>query len=180
MLRQGKKVWIEKEKRIENPNVISRRPGNWSETWLKTQMVSIFQTWTGPLIKLILHCCVTCIDSYHMLSLSLLLQLECPFSPQLFQILLYFRLTPSMVSMTLPTSSELFLVCICAVLSRFSCVRLFGLYGPWPTRLLCPWEFSRQEYWNGLPYSLPGDLPDPRDQTSISCISCIGRQILYH
>ena len=22
-------------------------------------------------------------------------------------------------------------------------------------------EFSRQEYWNGLPCSLPGDLPDP-------------------
>ena len=57
------------------------------ETWLKTQMVSIFQTWPGPLIKLILCCCVTCIDSYHMLSLSLLLQLECPFAAsQPFQI----------------------------------------------------------------------------------------------
>ena len=22
-------------------------------------------------------------------------------------------------------------------------------------------EFSRQEYWSGLPYSPPGDLPDP-------------------
>ena len=22
-------------------------------------------------------------------------------------------------------------------------------------------EFSRQEYWNGLPYPSPGDLPDP-------------------
>ena len=22
-------------------------------------------------------------------------------------------------------------------------------------------EFSRQEYWNGLPLPLPGDLPDP-------------------
>ena len=22
-------------------------------------------------------------------------------------------------------------------------------------------EFSRQEYWNKLPFSLPGDLPDP-------------------
>ena len=22
-------------------------------------------------------------------------------------------------------------------------------------------EFSRQEYWNGLPFSLPGNLPDP-------------------
>ena len=22
-------------------------------------------------------------------------------------------------------------------------------------------EFSRQEYWSGLPFSSPGDLPDP-------------------
>ena len=30
-----------------------------------------------------------------------------------------------------------------------------------PTRLLCPWGFSRQEYWSGLPCPFPGDLPDP-------------------
>ena len=24
-----------------------------------------------------------------------------------------------------------------------------------------PMEFSRQEYWSGLPFPLPGDLPDP-------------------
>ena len=29
-----------------------------------------------------------------------------------------------------------------------------------PTRLLCP-GFSRQEYWSGLPFPPPGDLPDP-------------------
>ena len=27
-----------------------------------------------------------------------------------------------------------------------------------PTRLLCPWGFSRQEYWSGLPYPSPGIL----------------------
>ena len=32
-------------------------------------------------------------------------------------------------------------------------------------------EFSRQEYWIGLPFPILGDLP---------CVSCIGRQILYH
>ena len=31
-----------------------------------------------------------------------------------------------------------------------------------PTRLLCPWGFSRQEYWGGLPFPSPGDLPNPR------------------
>ena len=30
-----------------------------------------------------------------------------------------------------------------------------------PARLLCPWNFSKQEYWSGLPFSTPGDLPDP-------------------
>ena len=30
-----------------------------------------------------------------------------------------------------------------------------------PTRLLCPWGFSRQEYWSGLPFPSPRDLPDP-------------------
>ena len=29
-----------------------------------------------------------------------------------------------------------------------------------PGRLLCPLGFFRQEYWNGLPFLPPGDLPD--------------------
>ena len=34
---------------------------------------------------------------------------------------------------------------------------------PWsvPTRLLCPWGFSRQGYCSGLPCPPPGDLPNP-------------------
>ena len=34
-------------------------------------------------------------------------------------------------------------------------------HGLYPVRLFCPWGFSRQEYWSGLPYSPPGDLPNP-------------------
>ena len=30
-----------------------------------------------------------------------------------------------------------------------------------PTRLLCPWGFSRQEYCSGLSCPPPEDLPDP-------------------
>ena len=33
-------------------------------------------------------------------------------------------------------------------------------HGQWPTRLICPWGFSRQEYWSGLPCHPPGDLPN--------------------
>ena len=31
-------------------------------------------------------------------------------------------------------------------------------HGQQPARLLCPWGFSRQEYWSGLPCSPPEDL----------------------
>ena len=39
--------------------------------------------------------------------------------------------------------------------------------------------FPRQEYWSGLPFPPLGDLPYPGVETT-SCVSYIGRQILYH
>ena len=36
--------------------------------------------------------------------------------------------------------------------------------------------FSRQEYWSGLPFPSPGDLPDPGIEPGLQ--PC--RQILYH
>ena len=39
---------------------------------------------------------------------------------------------------------------------------------PWtvaPQLLLLPWDFPRQEYWSGLPFPSPGDLPDPEIET---------------
>ena len=40
-------------------------------------------------------------------------------------------------------------------------VRLFAM--PWIVALQAPlpMEFSRQEYWSGLPFPSPGDLPNP-------------------
>ena len=40
-------------------------------------------------------------------------------------------------------------------------VRLFAT--PWPVayQASCSMGFSRQEYWSGLPFPSPGDLPDP-------------------
>ena len=40
-------------------------------------------------------------------------------------------------------------------------VRLFVT--PWPVAYQAPLSvgFSRQEYWSGLPFPSPGDLPDP-------------------
>ena len=42
-----------------------------------------------------------------------------------------------------------------------------------------PTEFSRQEYWSGLPGFPPGDLRNQGIQPT-SRISCIGSQVLYH
>ena len=41
-------------------------------------------------------------------------------------------------------------------------------------------EFSRQEYWSGLPFPPPVDLPPSRDWTRVSCVPCISRRLLYH
>ena len=40
-------------------------------------------------------------------------------------------------------------------------VRLFG--PPWTVAYQAPpsMDFSRQEYWSGLPFPYPGDLPNP-------------------
>ena len=46
-------------------------------------------------------------------------------------------------------------------LKSLSFVQLFGT--PWTVAQQAPpsMEFSRQEYWSGLPFPFPGDLPDP-------------------
>ena len=47
------------------------------------------------------------------------------------------------------------------MLSCFSRVQLFAT--PWTVALQAPlsMRFSKQEYWSGLPFPTPGDLPDP-------------------
>ena len=46
------------------------------------------------------------------------------------------------------------------VLSCFSCVCLFSTL--WADQFPLFMEFSRQEFWSGLPFPLPGHLLDPR------------------
>ena len=55
-------------------------------------------------------------------------------------------------------------------------VRIFG--NPWTVVCQAPlsMEFSRQEYWSGLPFPSPGDLPDLGSNPGL--LHC--RQILYH
>ena len=56
---------------------------------------------------------------------------------------------------------------VCSVVSVMS--DSLWPHGLQPTRLLCPWWFSRQEYWSGLPCPPPWDLPDPGMETRLQC-----------
>ena len=49
-------------------------------------------------------------------------------------------------------------------------------HGLWLARLLCGISL----YWGRLPLPSPGDLPNAGIEPTISCISCIGKQILYY
>ena len=73
--------------------------------------------------------------------------------------------------------SEVMFNFYCAwVLSHFTCVRLFGT--PWTFACQAPWsmEFSRQEYWSGLPCPPPGDLSDSEIKpTSLMSHALAGR-----
>ena len=51
------------------------------------------------------------------------------------------------------------------VLICFSCVRLFVTLWTAPCQALLFMGFSRQEYWGGLPFPSPGDLPNPGVET---------------
>ena len=58
---------------------------------------------------------------------------------------------------------------------RFSHVQLFATL--WTVARQAPLSvgFSRQEYWSGLPCSLPGDLPDPGiEPTSLISLALAG------
>ena len=47
------------------------------------------------------------------------------------------------------------------VLSHFSHVRFFMTLWTVASQVPLSMEFSRQEYWSGLPFPPPGNLPDP-------------------
>ena len=50
---------------------------------------------------------------------------------------------------------------MCWVLSQFSCVQFFATLWTAARQTPLSMGFSRQEYWSGLPFLPPGDLPDP-------------------
>ena len=69
-------------------------------------------------------------------------------------------------------------VCVCARMrghtQLFSHVQL--IVALWTVGSM---EFSRQGYCSGVPFPIPGDLPNPLIKF-MSLVSCTGRWILYH
>ena len=82
--------------------------------------------------------------------------------------------------MFIPRASHL-ANCITQVwlLSRFSRVRLFATLWTVAHQASLSVEFSRQEYWSGLPCPSPQDLPYPGVEAASLYVSCVGRQVLY-
>ena len=69
-------------------------------------------------------------------------------------------------------------MCVCA--QSLSSVWLFAALWTVAHQVPLSMGFFRQEYWSGLPFSFSRDSSWPKDWTCISCVSCIGRWILYH
>ena len=67
--------------------------------------------------------------------------------------------------------------CCCCLVIKL-CPILCGPHGLYPTRLLCGILQSRKLEWISTSFSRESSWP--RDWTHASCISCTGRQILYH
>ena len=72
-------------------------------------------------------------------------------------------------------------IVLCAVLSHFRRVRLFA--PPWTVAHQVPLSvgFSRQEYWSGLPFPSPGDLPNAGIKPASPAVGEVGgwRCVLY-
>ena len=55
-------------------------------------------------------------------------------------------------------------VCVCVCVCGHSCLVVSSSlrpHGLQPARLLCPQDYPWWEYWSGLPFLTPGDLPNP-------------------
>ena len=82
----------------------------------------------------------------------------------------------SLLSSCYFSSSNLYAMCVWSVV--FDSLQPHGVTVAHQNPLSM--EFSRQEYWSGLPFPTPGGLPDLGIKPMSLIVSCIDRQILYH
>jgi len=57
------------------------------------------------------------------------------------------------------------------VVQSLSCVQLFATQWTVAHQALLSMGFPRQEYWSGLPFPSPGDLPDPEIKPGSQALS---------
>ena len=63
--------------------------------------------------------------------------------------------------LTLPYDTNMpNLISSCCLVAK-TCPIPYDPHGLEPARFVCPVAFFRHEYWGGLPFPSPGDLPDP-------------------
>ena len=67
-------------------------------------------------------------------------------------------------------------VCVCAL----SHVQLFVIPLTVGRQALLSMRFSRQEYWSGLPFPPPGDLPDPEIKPLSPASSALAGEYFHH
>ena len=100
-----------------------------------------------------------------------------------FCTLLIFSLPTCLVfylkSQILFSKSDIFLCncncCFCCLVAKL-CLSLLWPYGLPPARLICPWNILCKNTGGGWHFLLQGIF----STQGRTCISCIGRQILYH
>ena len=58
---------------------------------------------------------------------------------------------------------KVYFVCVCVCVCVLVRTVVFNSATPWPIACQSPlsMEFPRQEYWSGLPFPIPRDIPDP-------------------
>ena len=94
----------------------------------------------------------------------------CPLLLFLWRTLLqifYFIITMSFLFTSMCGKCAFTCVCVWCVLSSFSCIQLLVILRTIVHQAPLSMGFSRQEYRNGLPCPLPGDLPH---QTCLLCL----------
>ena len=102
----------------------------------------------------------------------------------IFLCLISLRIIPSRPLYCIIANGKiLFFLCLNSILFYiYTCIYMLAHHvsaAPWAVvpQAALSMEFSKQEYWSRLPFPASGDL---LTQESNQCISCIGRQILYH
>ena len=146
---------------------IKIKPLKCFKTSLKDPILPFAFTFTFLLSTRAQKECISCSVLYILNKLSLLIfSFETSVSSVLFFFFFLFALFNStVISIDVVLFARFFSWSAWSEVKSLSHVRLFAT--PWTVAHQAPWSmgFSRHEYWSGLPFPSPGDLPNPGIKT---------------